>query len=89
MKLKFEKNENGEISVKVGDKSFSTQDYIQMIKDIKNEEAIDAEFDENFTEEEKGNVNSMLESINNIGEEDAENEEEEVEEEINPADIPF
>lgn len=88
MKLKFEKNENGEISVKVDDKSFSTQDYIQMIKDVKNEEPIDAEFDENFTEDEKSNVNSMLESINNIGEEDSEDDEEVVDE-INPDDIPF
>lgn len=66
MKLKFEKNENGEISARVAGKDFSPKDYIEMVKEIKNNEEIEVEFGEGLTEEEMDSVNSMIEDINNI-----------------------
>ncbi|MBT4516998.1 MAG: hypothetical protein HOC78_03805 [Candidatus Komeilibacteria bacterium] len=95
MKLRFEKNKDGEIIVKVDEKTFSTKDYIEMIKEIKNEKKIDAEFGSDITEEEEISVKSMLESINNIEEADYQETNSvdesvgEDEEEINPDDIPF
>ena len=80
MKLKFEKNKDGIISVKVGDRNFATKDYIQMIKDIKSEEKIEAEFGDDITQEEQDSVNSMLEEINKIKERDEGNDEENTEE---------
>ena len=95
MKLRFEKNKDGEIIVKVDEKTFSTKDYIEMIKEIKNEKKIDADFGSDITEEEEISVKSMLESINNIEEADYQETNSvdesvgEDEEEINPDDIPF
>lgn len=74
MKLKFEKTKDGAISVKIGDRSFTTKDYIQMIKDIKNEEKMEAEFGDGITQEEQNSVNSMLDEVNNIKETEAEDE---------------
>lgn len=70
MKLIFQKNHKGEISVLVGDKKFSTKFYIEMIKIIRKEENIEAEFGENISEEEKEEVNGMLAEINSIREND-------------------
>lgn len=80
MKLKFEKSEEGEISVKIEDRNFVTKDYIQMIKDIKSDEKMEAEFSEEITQEEQNSVNSMLDEINKIkevatNENDGDNEE--------------
>ena len=87
MKLKFEKNKNGEITIKVDGKDFSTKDYIQMIKKIKNEEKIEPEFGGNITEEEQNSVNSMIDDLNNIKESKV--DESEAKEEINVDNIPF
>jgi len=86
MKLKFQKNDDGNIKILVGDKIFSTKFYIEMIKEIKNEENIEAEFSENISEEEKKEVNAMLAKINNIRENDT-SEETDDNEEID--DLPF
>jgi len=68
MKLKFEKNETGQVSVTINDSSFETKDYIEMIKAIKKGDMIEVSCDENFTEEESANINSMFEKINGIKE---------------------
>lgn len=94
MKLKFEKSENGVISVKIGDNDFVTKDYIKMIKDIKNGEKIEAEFGDNISKEERDSVSSMFKDINSIKETSADENKEAAaieypEGDINPDDLPF
>lgn len=91
MKLKFEKNEIGEIFVRIGEKDFSTADYIKMIEEVKDKKKITAEFGENISEEDQNSVNSMLIEINSIGKKDSIKKEEsdEEEEQISAEDIPF
>ena len=97
MKLKFEKNENEEIFVKINGEDFFTKDYIEMIKEVKKEKKIEAEFGENITEEEQKSVESMLKDINDIKElgykedknEGLESEDGEEGDEIKIEDIPF
>lgn len=85
MKLKFTKDKDGEISVKIGEKDFSTADYINMIKEIKSKKEIEAEYGDDISEDEIDSVKSMLKDINNIKETDVSKNEEK----INPEDIPF
>ena len=66
MKLKFGKKPSGDIFVKVGEKNFSTKDYIRMVKEIKKGKKIGKEFGKNITREEQKSVESMLEEINSI-----------------------
>lgn len=89
MKLKFTKNSEGEIFVKVEEKDFSTEDYITMIKELKKGELLEVEFEGDISEEEKGHVNSMVKEINDIENASTVEEEKEVDEKINPDDIPF
>ena len=89
MKLKFIKNEDGVISVKIGKEDFSTGDYIEMIKEIKNEKKIEVEFEENISEDEQDSVKLMIKDINNIGKADFNEKEEVVEDKIKLEDIPF
>ena len=89
MKLKFTKNKDGEISVKIGEKDFSIEDYIEMIKELKDENSIEAEFGGNISVEEQNSVKSMLQEINNIKETNTNGNEGEVDDEINTDDIPF
>ncbi len=102
MKLKFKKNENKEILVKINGKDFSTKDYIEMIKEINNEKKIEVEFGKNVTEEEQESVLSMFNDINNIKEvdhkecdgivnhnEDLEGESKKDDDEIKVKNIPF
>lgn len=94
MKLKFEKNKKRETFVKVDGKDFSTKDYIEMIKKIKNKEKIEVEFEEDITTEEQGNIESMINEINSIKEFDFKEQEREEEntdqyDEIKMEDIPF
>ncbi len=66
MKLVFSKNEELEISVhkKSGD-SLSDFTYIDMIKELIREQKLDApELDGEFSEAEKGSINSMVKHIN-------------------------
>ncbi|MFH2035880.1 MAG: hypothetical protein ABIJ45_05700 [Candidatus Zixiibacteriota bacterium] len=91
MKLKFEKNQEGKVYIKIDDVIFSTKDYITMIKEIKKEKVIEAEFSENIDTVEQGNVKSMLKEINNIRETD-DDEEDEAVDQINADaddDLPF
>lgn len=68
MKLTFIKNSAGEIVVKVKGENFVTRDYIEMVKQVKANKPIEAEFDKEITKEEKDSVNLMLGEINKIGE---------------------
>ncbi len=88
MKLKFRKNEKGEILVEVDGKSFSTKDYIEMIKEIKNEKKIEAEFEKNITNDERNYVESMLNDLNKINE-TTDNAVEDYDEAGEAGDLPF
>lgn len=88
MKLIFEKNEDGKISVMYNDSSFRTDDYIEMVKSIKKGSTIEVSYDENFNEEERDNINSMFEKINDIKNNQGENTETN-EESISDDPLPF
>lgn len=94
MKLRFGKNKKGEFFVKVNEKDFSTKDYIEMIKKVKNKEKIEVEFEEGIAIEEQSNIESMINEINNIKGTDFKKQEREKEnadqnDEIKIEDIPF
>jgi len=89
MKLKFQKNEKNEIFVKIGEKDFSTDDYIKMIKDVRNHKKIEADFEGSISGDEQDSVLSMLNEINNIGENDDYEGDEKDTEEISVENIPF
>jgi len=100
MKLKFIKNEAGEVSVKIEEKDFCAKDYIKMIKEIKEGKKIEVDFEGKISKDEQDSVRLMIKKINNIKEtNDNGNEEideetdeeidEEIDEKINPNDIPF
>lgn len=97
MKLKFDKNEVEEVIVSADGKSFSSQDYIEMIKQLHSGTVIDVEFGNSITEEEKISVNKMIGEINAVDRKAVTKKvpapiEKAVvypDEEINPEDIPF
>ncbi|MBW3020883.1 hypothetical protein KY334_06310 [Candidatus Woesearchaeota archaeon] len=69
MKLNFKKEENGEINIAVEGTEFSTADYIEIIKNLKDGNRIEVDFEGDVSEEEKDSINSMIEEINKITEE--------------------
>lgn len=69
MKLNFKKEENGAINIAVGGTEFSTTDYIEIIKNLKDGDRIEVDFEGDVSEEEKDSINSMIEEINKITEE--------------------
>lgn len=68
MKLKFDKNESGEILIQIEGKSFVTTHYIEMIKQIKEKKEIEAEFSEQIPADERRSVEAMIKEINSIKE---------------------
>ena len=76
MKLHFDKKEDGEIYVQINGKDFSTKDYIQMVKDIRDEKKIEASHGKQITQEEQDSIKEMLVEINQINKENPETEEE-------------
>ena len=97
MKLKFDKNEAKETVVTAGGKSFTSQNYIEMIKQLHAGTKVEVEFGENITEEEQSSINKMVKTINaidaKVDESDKNNDSDVLtdyaEVEINPKDIPF
>lgn len=80
MKLKFDKNEAGEILMTADGDSFASQDYIEMIKHLHVGTKVEVEFGENITEEEQNSINGMVKAINAIDVRAAENEQSDIEE---------
>jgi len=68
MNLIFNKDKDGKILVTIDGKDFTTKDYINMIKEIKEGKDIKVSFDGDVSSEEKENINSMISDINNIKE---------------------
>ncbi|MEY4440458.1 MAG: hypothetical protein RLY49_84 [Candidatus Parcubacteria bacterium] len=66
MKLKFLKKENDEIYIMIGEKEFSSNDYVDMIKEIYSNEKVEVEFSSDITSEEQESVNFMIAEINKI-----------------------
>lgn len=90
MKLKFDKNTEGEISVQINGKSMGSEDYITLIKEVKSETKIEADFGGDVTLEERGSIDAMLKKINKINSDSANGGIIDYdEEEIKPEDIPF
>lgn len=91
MKLHFDRKGGGEVVVQVDGKDFTTVDYIKMIKEVKKDGKIEADFSEQISQDEKDSVGAMLKEINRINQkqEEAEPNIEYPEQDINPDDIPF
>ncbi len=96
MKLKFTKNKNEEILLTMNGKEFDTNDYLEIVKNIKDDKKIELEdFDETISPEEQESIKEMIKEINLIGNNDDNTEDEESnavecpEEDINPENIPF
>ena len=84
MKIKFNQNKDGKIVVEIDNKAFVTKDYLQMIKEIKSNNKIEAEFTETISQDEQKIVNQMIEKINKIKEAEIKEDGE-----VNSDDIPF
>lgn len=97
MKLKFEKNKAEETIVTVDEKTFVSQNYIDMIKQLHAGNDVEVEFGDGVTTEEQNSINEMVRAINSIdtkivqrsGTHENGGAIEYQEEEINPDDIPF
>lgn len=67
MKLKFSKNESGEVFLLVDGKPFSTEHYLEMVRNIKDKTKIELDdFGDNIAQEEKDSINKMIADINKI-----------------------
>lgn len=66
MKLKFEKNKSEEIIVSADGNSFTSQNYIDMIKQLHEGNKLDIEFGEGVSDSEKESINKMVETINTL-----------------------
>lgn len=95
MNIQFSRNADGAVVANVNGHTFSSSDYIEIVKLLHSGEKITAEFSTEITTEEKDSLNKMIDSINGIGlKVDKPLAETSVattypEEEINPEDIPF
>lgn len=92
MKLKFQKNIEGEVIVTESGKSFVSQNYIEMIKQLHAGAKLMVEFGDGITAEEQDSINDMVKSVNSINTKSDAIETTETniyEEEIDPNDIPF
>jgi len=76
MKLSFDKKDSGEVFVQVEGRNFATKDYIEMIKQIKKNEEVEAEFTESITQDERNSIEAMLGEINGIKDSEEEPDEE-------------
>lgn len=77
MKLKFTKNGNDEVVLLVDGELFTTEDYLRMVKCVKDDEQIELDdFDDDITQEEIGSIKKMINEINEIEFTDSSEEEE-------------
>ena len=66
MKLVFNKNENGDVSVTMFKGTAEAQfSYIEMIKALLAGEALDRDYDESISKEEQAQINDVLKEIEN------------------------
>lgn len=97
MKLKFTKDEDGEILLTMNGKKFDTNHYLEIVKNIKDEKELELDdFDETISQGEQESIKEMIKEINLIS---TRNEDENLSsnedskysesEDINPDDIPF
>lgn len=71
MKLKFYKNENNEISLKIQrGTTFEDFSYIEMVSQLLQDKTFEDTDFGNLSEDEKGKIQKMLDKINNIFQED-------------------
>ena len=66
MKLRFDKKEDGEVTVQIEGADFTTKDYVKMIKVLKGKGKVEALYSDKITDEEQLNINEMIAEINNI-----------------------
>lgn len=76
MKLKFTRNENGEVVLLVDQEPFCTEHYLEMVKSVKEKVEIEVEdFGDDITHDEQESIKKMIKEINEIEfSEDQENE---------------
>jgi hypothetical protein len=95
MNIQFLRNTEGAVVANVNGHTFSSSDYIEIVKLLHSGEKVTAEFSAAITTEEKESLNKMIDSINGVVlMADQPLAETSVattypEEEINPEDIPF
>ena len=95
MNIQFTKDAEGGVVASADGHTFSSSDYIEIVKLLHSGEKISGEFSAEITDEEKDSLSKMITSINIV---DSKTDQPQVqastavvypEEEINPEDIPF